>query len=803
MLGKKIRGVNHLWRVTESFAPILIKFANKNDYAVCVAAKINLHSENGGKALVIFNDYYATRDTIRTTDFDDLSSKCKEIKNYSKVLYILENYKNNMEYYNTYFEEIVLLPTTFFGDYENFVKNNLKIFTKLSQKYGFVHSSIIPKLIYIYSEGSRNFFEWAINLFFGQRISFNVLKFIFNWNDKYSQLARNLSKGTITAYTTSSAVDKLLTEMSLLRKNKRICDAINSFNTAQKKLIKNAELTEKQKETLERFSRLSKMKKLNFIKKVSTIEDFNEIMRQMRLVSSVHFDWNKESFIEYLNEVEGLNYKKIWDKDSIVLLQVMDFDTIKQLGKTTNWCISKNKSYWNSYVEHHGNKVYQYILFDFSKREDENLSIVGFTVKHNKGITNAHDFVNNSLMESTNAVNLLNSYISNFLNGKNIYNILEKSGIDLTLISKFDTAPYNWNKKDMLEYLYECVNKENVDVLMESDTKMALSVKDENIRYFFGDTYQENIPSDYWGLEHILFIDFASSKYDSEKLQFAIINSNYEEDYCISIFNEHSLSKSVTFETKLIEYSLPYDIIRRSSNAKLQLRDAIMTFNTPMFKESVKSFGKNKRNNILQIIHEDIGSENFHNILRRTVIDFMSFDYIDILYENGISISDAIGHKYLSDFLAFLCSTIWTYGRFVESNFGLPKKEEIDSFLRKEIGVREYAIYLGCYILFEKILKQETKGRTTCNVMLQGVVQTISMKAFKGEIFDRIMLEIGEKVNLNDKNIAKFFINYASIAGKELLDFLAKHDCIDNNQEIEKSSRFYNYYGSLNIDTPF
>ena len=83
-----------------------------------------------------------------------------------------------------------------------------------------------------------------------------------------------------------------------------------------------------------------------------------------------------------------------------MVLKVFDFETIKQLAKTTNWCISKNKSYWNNYVSPENNTS-QYVLFDFSKKEDDKHSIIGFTVMHNKGITNAHDFTNNNLFKNS------------------------------------------------------------------------------------------------------------------------------------------------------------------------------------------------------------------------------------------------------------------------------------------------------------------------------------------------------------------------------------------------------------------
>lgn len=806
MIGKNIKGVNQLWRLTKDLAtPILVKFNGKNEYSICVAVKTEKYSQSHNQ-LLIFNEHYSSdQSNVNSDVYTKIVNEYHQVSKYPRIIVIPQKSQNYNEW-NRYFEEMVLLPNNYFNEYEKFLKNNNKLVNKLKSKYAFNDNHIVPNLIYIYSEGSKNYFEWAINLYYSQYVNIRTLKSIFNWVSSYSQLTKNLTKGTVTAYTTKSSIEALLNELNLLRKTRRILETINSFNTVQKKILKNADLSEKDKLTLEKFSKLSEVKRINFIKKVSTIEDFNELMRQMRLVSSVHFDWNKESFNDYLENVEGLNYKKILENGQIVLLQVMDYESIKQLAKTTNWCISKNKSYWNTYVEQHsgGGGVCQYLVYDFSKREDDNLSIVGFTVKHNKGITNAHDFVNTSLMESTRNINSLNSYISNFLEKNNIYSILEKDGIDISMVSLYDNPQYKWNKQELLKYLYECVNKENVDILMEEESKMVISVKDENLRYFFGESYFDNISSDHWGKQHILFLDFSCSKFDSEKLQYGIINSTFEEDYCISMFNEHSLPRNVAFETKLIEYNLPYDIIRRNNDTFIQMRDAFTTFNTPMLKECLKQYA-NKRKAVLKIVDE-IGHESFYELVMRSIKEFLSFDFIDILYENGLRLEDTIGKERLYRLLTSLCKSIYQFGRIVESNFSLPLENDITSFYAKKIGSKEYTLYIGNYILLEKLIIAETSKGGSYNRILQGVVEIISTQAMQGEIFDHILTLCGERMNLNESKIMRLYNKFLPLAGKELIDFAKEHGFSVKKSEYT-SSDVFNILNELSetyyANTPF
>ena len=82
------------------------------------------------------------------------------------------------------------------------------------------------------------------------------------------------------------------------------------------------------------------------------MDDVNEILNQLSFVVSNHFNWDKKSILDYLNNVEDLDYEIVVEKDNLLLLNVKDYETIKRVGKTTNWCISKNKSYWRNYMAH-------------------------------------------------------------------------------------------------------------------------------------------------------------------------------------------------------------------------------------------------------------------------------------------------------------------------------------------------------------------------------------------------------------------------------------------------------------------
>jgi hypothetical protein len=113
-----------------------------------------------------------------------------------------------------------LLPSSFTQDYEKFLKDNNKMASSLIDKFHISSRDIPMKLMYIYSDGSKNSFQWAVASYYQNGTSMSVIKNILLWNESYKQLSKNLSKGTITAYTSRDSIVGLLKELADLRSQK-------------------------------------------------------------------------------------------------------------------------------------------------------------------------------------------------------------------------------------------------------------------------------------------------------------------------------------------------------------------------------------------------------------------------------------------------------------------------------------------------------------------------------------------------------------------------------------------------------
>jgi len=780
MIGTNIRGIRHLFRVSDySLRKILVR-AGEHGFDICEVLKTNPNSQIGEK-LFIFNNWFNSHNFGTST----LASLSKEIANDLQSIShprLLEVSKASTGFgdYASILTEITLLPESFDKDYQAFLKENAKMIRSLSDKYGLNPNDIQCKRLYIYTDGSKNFFQWAVDVYYKAHCSMRTIHNILLWNEYYKQLTKKLSKGTITAYTTQSSINDLMEELSILRNEKRVNDAINEFNTVQKKLLRNNELSDTDKKTLARFSKLSEIKKINFIKKVSTIDDFNELMRQMRHVTSVHFDWNKDSFMDFINNVEGINYKVIFENDYVVLVKVDDYDTIKQLGKTTNWCISKNKTYWNQYVGNTHGKSTQYMIFDFSKLEDDKLSIIGFTTTHNKGITSAHNFINDNLMDVGHNPNatMLKSYLARFDGRNSIYSVLQNCGIDITLVAHYDRPQYQWDYDHFMSYLYECVDKNNVDIIKHDGDKLVLSVRDENIKYLLGDAYMDNISSDDYELQHIIFADFSISQYDSNKLMFAIIyDGGCGEDYPSNVFNESSTQTRANFDGKLIEFGVPYDIIRRTDDIDKKVRNAYASFNTEVLKECIKVDKKC----LHRAMHEYFDQGDNYSFINSSLVDYLSFDYLDLVYDNGHYLGEYMDSSYIAEILKNLFNLLKGASRQLYRNAILekPSEERIHLFYDEKIPNRDDVMYVGYYLLIKRILVSENNSnKVNFNTAYVKLLSNIFNSSLKGDLIKEFMFMMLNNLDMSSKRespsyIVNYFIRYGDEEMQEAIKKLA------------------------------
>lgn len=630
MIGTFARSFRHFKRSVGNTKPSkILFFGNRLEIASAINMKCRLTEK---EELIIFQNRGGDRDIHRK--LYDENGIANDIMREFNYFYII----NNEHQMNSFGRRILILPNDIETQYETFVNNNKKLLTPIISKYGFNKYDANALFTFCMCNESPNLFAWGLGNLYKGNLNTHTLFSIFKWYEVYGGLSNKLLNGTITAYNSKQKIDSLVRELHMIRQEKRANSVINSFNTAQKKLLKNAELDDTTMNILSKFGKLSQTKQINFIRKMSTIEDIDEIIRQMKLLVKVQYEWNKESFMNFLTNSEDFKFNLIYDKDNIVIVQVDDFETIKHIAKTTNWCISKNLTYWNNYMHDKRNK--QYVMYDFARHEDDEYSIVGFTIFNNFKITHSHSFTNIQLMSSGN-----NNKYRNFkciISTEDIYSLLYTNKVPIDLLLNAKNSNYEWNRDSFLKFLDYAVTRDSYDIIKDEDNKIVLFVKHSNVRFLIGSQYSnthDEIMSG--GNKHILFLDFNLSDNNKDRLRYGIIfkdNEKKSQEYCDEIFNACSEYVNETIDDMLNIFGLPYDTICR-------VYDKYEVYTRKFFScdiESMKEVLSNKEI-VKKVFSDENNQEKLSRMITFTMSNYRTYDIIDMILEHGYKLSDLIG----------------------------------------------------------------------------------------------------------------------------------------------------------------
>lgn len=694
MIGKYARGFRHLKRIVGSSKTKKIFILQNSRILECVGF-ICPYSNH----LIIFQNMGGETDLYKIpSEYRTLAESL--LSKYNRY-YIVKDSRALFQFGRKYF----VVDDDFDEQYESFQKNNKKLLDQVYNKFCYPNDNISCFMFGLIGN-SPNLYVWALTNYFKNGITMYTIEHIVNFNNKYNQLVKKLSRGTITAYNSREKVNNLINEIVQLRSVKRANDSINLFNTAQKKLLKTIEMNDTNVHILNRFGTLSNVKKRNFVRKMSTIENIDEIMRQMSLLTNIHFEWNRESLLDFVKNNENIKCEIVLDDNNIVLVKVFSYDTIKLLAKTTNWCISKNKRYWNDYVEHRRDSI-QFVMFDFNKPEDHELSIVGFTSAKNNGITNAHSYSNANLMGNGYGGRVTN--LSSFLNQNtnNIYSIIKGNKIPLGKIINANNLNYSWNFNSFLAFL-NCTMSEDeyiIHYMDNEDNKIVFSSKSEKLTSIitnrsFVEMFEMREESS--SFEIFVFVDFNYDKDDSESLRYAQIypNRSTNEEYSSEVFDCFGCSTNTSFDEMLENFGLPYDTICRTDDKVKRFESYFRNYNIKSLNQLISD------KDIIETLKSDRNSNFYQSsgyTLYESIFSFRSFDYINMIYNNGYKISDFINDRNFHDLITSLLYEISNHYRYLGR---IPTEEDFES-LNKNVFNDRQRIYVGYFKILNDILNYE------------------------------------------------------------------------------------------------
>lgn len=554
MLGKIVRSEKHLLSLLKdnTFTPCLL--SNTYCYLVRIENIIYVMGDN-------FN-YTSTRSIgFSQTILDKYSGFIAKI---DKVLD--ENYWTMEEMcYSSYYQNCIVLPLDIESQITKCIQQNKKLLKAIIDDECYNEKSDDVVFAYACTNGNPRYMNWILNHLSKHHIHCSLFRRIFKFIEKDHNLISKLEKKNIIRYNTTSDLYQLIKEIHKLKREKRVNKVLNKFNTQQKKLLKEQPKTEQFLSAFSKFEQLSNLKQNNFIRKVSNIDNADEIISLLQYLIRTHFNWDKESVMDFLSNVEGLNMKVIDDTKDTLLISIGDYQTMKTMGKTTNWCISKRECYWrNTIVDP---QRIQYMLFDFSLPEDAEYSIVGFTIQEGSKITNAHSFTNKDLLHPTrsplHAISLFNYDCLT-----NIYNWLESKNIDINkLIMK---TPIRWDKESVLDRLDEKLG-DFYDIVHINNNKVIINTHNSNWKAVINNEELTNAQNSYAFKTTCVFLDFDLQDSDPNRaISFEYYESLDFEAVIAKAFNLNEMLVDVTFANMLKKFGAEHDIIPSTNTLQSQ-----------------------------------------------------------------------------------------------------------------------------------------------------------------------------------------------------------------------------------------
>lgn len=328
-------------------------------------------------------------------------------------------------------------------------------------------------------DNQPNYQIWAVKMIFSKTLSIEQLEAIHEWVTKNQTMVKMLEKQNIVSYSTKTLITSLFMEMEGLERLSIIKDAVNHFNTEQRKMLIDALLNKeytamqayrsgeikKWSEIFKKFNRLPFNRKQKFHSNCSRLKNLNDLLSAIQTCLEDSYSWDKEDFMAFMAN-NASDCEVVFENGPYVIVHVPSFNSSKLLcgNGRTSWCITQQDSYWRQYVGDYSNRD-QYFMFDFSRKESDAFAHIGFTMENGRGFYCAQT-CNNSDMR--------NGYKQGNEN-LNINQALEKAGVKMNVFLRLNPLTnYKWEFESIVDFIKKHPN--DYAIAFEKDGRMIINV---------------------------------------------------------------------------------------------------------------------------------------------------------------------------------------------------------------------------------------------------------------------------------------------------------------------------------------
>ena len=328
-------------------------------------------------------------------------------------------------------------------------------------------------------DGQPNYQIWAAKMIFSKTITIEELETIHDWVGKNQTLVKQLEKQNIVSYSSKSAISQLFKEMEGLDNLAIVKNAINHFNTEQRKMLTDAILSKeipalkayddanivKWANIFKKFNRLPLDRKNKFYSNCSRRKNLNDLLHAINTSLEANYKWDKEDFLAFLAN-NASDCEIVYENGPYVIAHIPSFKSSKLLcgDGRTSWCITQQESYFKQYVTDYKNHD-QYFMFDFSRKECDAFAHIGFTMENGRGFYCAQTCNNNDMRNGYNQ------------NGEtmNITQALEKAGVKMSVFLRLNPMNnYSWSPDSILDFIKKHPN--DYAIAYENDGRFIINV---------------------------------------------------------------------------------------------------------------------------------------------------------------------------------------------------------------------------------------------------------------------------------------------------------------------------------------
>jgi hypothetical protein len=113
-----------------------------------------------------------------------------------------------------------------------------------------------------------------------------------------------------------------------------------------------------------------------FLKKVSSIKTIKDLIDNIFRVTN-NVPWEYDYWLDFLDKTRDVVITWKSPEKQQIICAVFGYNALKKIAYMSNWCIVRDKNYYDSYTS---NGNIQYVFYDFDKDSSDNDSVIGFTV---------------------------------------------------------------------------------------------------------------------------------------------------------------------------------------------------------------------------------------------------------------------------------------------------------------------------------------------------------------------------------------------------------------------------------------